>query len=109
VAVIEDFLKLDIRIGKILRAEIFPEAKKPAYKLEIDFGSFGIKRSSAQITANYTPEELKGKLIAAVINFPPRNIAGFNSEVLVLGAVPEEREVILLRPDSYAKPGSRVL
>ena len=108
-AVIEDFLKLDIRIGKILKAEIFPKAKKPAYKLEIDFGSFGIKCSSAQITANYTPEELKGKLVTAVINFPPRNIAGFNSEVLVLGAVPEEGEVILLKPDSYVKPGSRVL
>ncbi len=108
-AVIEDFLKLDIRIGRILRAELFPKAKKPAYKLEIDFGSFGIKRSSAQITANYTPEELRGKLVAAVVNFPPRNIAGFNSEVLVLGAVPGEGKVILLRPDFYVKPGSRVL
>ncbi|MCD6121206.1 MAG: tRNA-binding protein [Spirochaetales bacterium] len=107
-AVIDDFLKLDIRIGKVIRAENFPEAKKPAYKLLIDFGSLGVKHSSAQITKNYKPGELTGKLVVAVVNFPPRKIAGFKSEVLVLGAVPNNGNVVLLKPDFDVIPGAKV-
>jgi len=107
--VIDDFLKLDIRIGKIIKAEFFPEARKPAYKMVIDFGSLGLKHSSAQITQNYKPEDLIGRLIAAVVNFPPRRIAGFKSEVLVLGAVPNKDNVVLLKPDFEVEPGVKVL
>lgn len=94
----DDFLKIDIRIGTILHAEPFPEARKPAYKLTIDFGPLGIKRTSAQITKRYTAEELTGKQIAAVVNFPPKQIANFMSECLVLGAVDGD-DVFLLESD----------
>ncbi|GIM46464.1 putative chaperone CsaA [Collibacillus ludicampi] len=108
-ATIEDFMKLDIRIGTVIEAEPFPEARKPAIKLTIDFGpEVGVKRSSAQITRRYTPEELIGRQVVAVVNFPPRRIAGFKSEVLVLGGVPEEGDVILLRPDETTANGTKI-
>ena len=105
----DEFFRADIRVGRILRAEEFPQARKPAYKLLIDFGALGEKRSSAQITAHYTPAELIGRLVVAVTNFPPRQIASFLSEVLVLG-VPDATsgDVILLAPDSGVPPGTRV-
>lgn len=106
-ATIEDFQKLDIRIGTVLTAGPFPEARVPAIKLEIDFGpEIGIKRSSAQITKRYTPEEMVGRQVVAVVNFPPRRIAGFPSEVLVLGGVPGQGDVILLQPEQAAENGT---
>jgi len=107
-ATIDDFTALDIRIGTVVKAENFPEAKKPAIKLEIDFGPLGILASSAQITHRYTPESLIGKQVAAVVNFPPRRIAGFKSEVLVLGAVPQEGDVVLLQPGHPVDNGTPI-
>ncbi|HXE59300.1 MAG TPA: tRNA-binding protein, partial [Gemmatimonadaceae bacterium] len=99
-ATVDDFLTLDIRVGTVVAAEPFPEARKPAIKLRIDFGpELGVKKSSAQLTVHYTPEQLVGRQVVAVVNFPLRRIAGFESEVLVLGAMPTEREVILLAVD----------
>ena len=105
----EDFTKVEIHIGTVLTAEPFPEAKVPAIKLTVDFGPLGVKQASAQITARYSPEELVGRQVAAVINFPPKKIAGFRSEVLVLGAVPGEGDVVLLAPDDEVPDGTRVL
>jgi tRNA-binding protein len=99
-ATIDDFLKLDIRVGKIIEVNDFPEAKKPAYKLKIDFGSeVGIKNSSVQIVDLYTKEELLGKSVLGVVNFPPRKIGPFESEVLTLGVPNSDGKVILITPD----------
>lgn len=99
-ATIEDFLKLDIRVGVIVAVEEFPEARKPAYKLTIDFGSeIGKKRSSAQITAYYKKEDLVGKKVLGVVNFPPRQIGPFVSEVLTLGVPDDKNQTILITPD----------
>jgi tRNA-binding protein len=103
----EEFFKFDIRTGTITHAEIFPEAHKPAYKLTIDFGDAGIKKSSAQITENYSPESLIGKQIVAVINFPPKQIGKFISECLVLG-VYSQNGVVLLQPDQKVAVGSKI-
>ena len=105
-AVYDDFAKLDIRVGTILKVEAFPKARKPAYKLTIDFGGeIGIKRSSAQITDYYTPENLTGKKIFAVVNFPPRQIADFMSEVLVLGT-DSAGGIVLAVPDKPESAGN---
>ncbi len=104
-----DFLKVDIRSGTIIQAQDFSEAKKPAYKLEIDFGPLGIKRSSAQITAHYTKEKLIGKQILAVVNFYPKQIGKFMSEVLVLGLFDENNQVILIEPSLKVPNGARLI
>ncbi|MGI9140004.1 MAG: tRNA-binding protein [Gemmatimonadaceae bacterium] len=104
----DQFFAVDIRVGRVLSAEPFPEARKPAIKLTIDFGEIGIKRSSAQLTLHYKPEDLVGKLVVAVVNFPPRQIGPFVSEVLVLGACPTPADVILLTPDLDVAPGARI-
>jgi len=104
-----DFEKIEIRAGRIVRAESFPKARKPAYKLWIDFGELGIKQSSAQITKLYTAEELAGRQVLAVTNFPPRQVADFISEVLVLGVVLEDGSVVLIKPDREVPPGARIL
>ena len=103
-----DFEKVDIRVGIVAGAEPFPEAHRPAIKLRIDFGPLGIKRSSAQVAARYRPEDLVGRHVVAVVNFPPKQIGPFVSEVLVLGAYDEGGDVILLRPDAAVDPGARV-
>lgn len=107
-ATFDDFMKLDIRVGTITEAIPFKKAKKPAYQLKVDFGDkLGIKKSSAQITDHYTPEELIGKQVMAVVNFPPRQIADFMSEVLVLGTY-SDGGVILITPDKKAKNGDKL-
>ena len=104
----DHFAAVDMRVGRVLAVEDFPQARRPAWKLRIDFGEeIGVKRSSAQIT-NYTREELEGTLVVAVVNFPPRQIGPVRSEVLVLGALDPEHGVILLRPDRGATIGSRI-
>lgn len=103
-----DFAKLDVRVGRVVAAEPFPEARKPAYRLRIDFGALGEKRSSAQLTKRYRAEGLVGRLVVAVVNFPPKRVAGFESEVLVLGAMAADDDVVLLAPDHDVAPGTRI-
>lgn len=105
---VEDFFRIDIRVGTVLRAESFPAARKPAYRLWVDFGPLGVRQSSAQITALYRPEDLVGRQVVAVVNFPPRTVAGFRSEVLLLGAPTQGGAITLLAPDAYAPDGERV-
>jgi len=104
----EDFSKIDMRVGTIISVDDFPKAKKPAYKLKIDFGSLGVKQSSAQITKLYKKEELVGKQIIAVVNFPKKQIANFMSECLVLGVVLNNGEVVLLQPERKTINGLKI-
>jgi tRNA-binding protein len=105
---INDFGKIDIRVGTILKAELLKEAKIPAYHLEIDFGEIGIKQSSAQITDLYQTEDLVGRQIIAVVNFPPKKIVGINSEVLVMGANDDNNAVVLLEPHNKIPNGAKI-
>ncbi len=105
----EDFEKVDIRVGRVVDAWPFPEARKPSIKLAVDFGSgLGTKKSSAQLTERYTPEGLRGRQVLAVVNFPPKRIAGFESEVLVLGVPDEEGAVVLIAPDREVPSGGKI-
>ena len=104
----DDFEKIDIRAGTVIEVNDFPKARKPAYRMVIDFGELGVKRSSAQVTALYSKEELLNKQVIAVVNFPPKQIADFISECLVLGVYTAEKEVILLQPERKVKNGWKI-
>lgn len=104
----DDFEKVDIRCGTILEAKDFPGARKPAYQLQIDFGPLGIKRSSAQVTGHYRAEDLPGRQVIAVVNFPPKQIANFFSECLVLGVYDDGGQVVLLQPERSVKNGQKI-
>ncbi len=105
----DDFLKVDIRAGRVIRAEPYPEARKPSIKIWVDFGpEIGERKSSAQVTAHYSPETLVGRMVMGVVNFPPRQIGRFMSEVLVLGVPDDAGEVVLLAPDQDVPPGARM-
>jgi tRNA-binding protein len=101
----DDFEKVEMRVGRIIKVEDFPEAKKPSYKLTVDFGEYGIKKSSAQITKLYSKEDLMNRQVIAVTNFPPKQIANFKSEVLILGIPDENGDVVLLKPDKEVELG----
>ena len=103
-----DFEKIDIRVGTITDASVFPEARKPAFRLRIDFGSLGSKTSSAQVTKYYNPDSLIGQQVIAVVNFPPKLIAGFKSECLVLGIYDENNNVVLLQPQQHVSNGLKI-
>jgi tRNA-binding protein len=105
---VSDFERVDMRVGRVLEAEAFPEARKPAYKLRIDFGPLGVRRSSAQLTVHYRPEQLRGRLVIAVVNFPARQIGPVRSEVLVLGVPDSDGAVVLLEPTEDVPLGGRV-
>ena len=107
-ATFEDFQKIDIRVGRIIEVLDFKEASNPSYKVKIDFGELGIKDSSAQITKLYSKKDLHNRQIVAVVNFPPKRVAGFKSEVLVLGVMKEEGEVILIQPEREAPLGYKI-
>ncbi len=107
-ATMEDFDKIEMRVGRVVAVEDFPAARNPSYKLTIDFGPFGTRRSSAAVRPWYTKEQLHGRLVVCVTNFPPRRIATFDSEVLTLGAIDAEKRVTLLEPDADCELGSRV-
>ncbi len=108
-ATIEDFLRLDLRVGRVVDARPFPEARKPAYQLDIDLGPGGIRRSSAQLPGTYPdPAQLVGRLVICVVNFPPRRIAGMASEVLILGGLPQDGRIPLLGVDAGASPGDPI-
>lgn len=107
-ATIEDFLKLDMRVGTVVKAEEFPEARVPALKLVVDFGELGMKQSSAQITKRYKAAQLVGRQVVGIVNFPSRRIAGFDSEVLIIGGVPGEGDVVLLQPDEPVENGTKI-
>jgi tRNA-binding protein len=104
----DDFEKVDIRVGTILEVTDFPKAKKPAYQITIDFGELGIKKSSAQVTAMYSKEELMGKQVVAIVNFPPKQIANFFSECLVLGVYTDKKDVVLLQPERAVSNGWKI-
>jgi len=103
-----DFSKVEMRIGTILTAEVFEEARNPSYKMTIDFGEFGIKKTSAQITKLYQTKDLIGKQIVAVVNFPPKQIANIMSECLILGGLGDDKDVILIQPDQKVKNGTKI-
>jgi len=105
----DDFTKVEMRVGTVLKADDFPEAKNPSYKLEIDFGDLGIRKTSAQITRLYSKDELVGKQVIAVTNFPPKQIANFMSECLVMGVLLDDKEVVLLKPERGVLNGKRIL
>jgi len=105
----DDFLKVDVRVGRIVQVDDFPKARKPAYRLRIDFGELGVKTSSAQLTRHYRKEELAHRLVLAVVNFPPRQIADYFSEVLTLGVMLGEGDIVLVQPDRDVALGSRIL
>ena len=104
----DDFAKVDIRVGRVVQVEDFPKARKPAYQLRIDFGELGVKTSSAQITKHYDKADLIGKLVLAVVNFPPRQIANFFSDVLTLGVVLGDGDIVLIHPERDVPLGSRI-
>ena len=104
----DDFAKVDIRVGRVVQVDEFPKARKPSYQLRIDFGELGVKTSSAQITKYYDKADLVGKLVLAVVNFPPRQIANFFSEVLTLGVVLGDGEIVLVHPERDVPLGSRI-
>lgn len=104
----DDFEKIDIRVGTITEVTDFPKAKKPAYQVRIDFGEYGIRQSSAQITALYTKEELVGRQVVAVMNFPPKQIANFFSECLILGVYTDKKDVVLLQPERKVENGWKI-
>ena len=103
-----DFTKVDMRVGTVINAELFVEVRNPAYKLQIDFGELGIKKTSAQITTLYNLEELIGKQVVAVVNFPPKQIANIMSECLVLGGLGNDKDVVLINPDKKVKNGTKI-
>lgn len=105
----DDFLRVEIRVGRVVRVEDHPRARKPAYKVWVDFGELGVKSSSAQLTRRYTKADLLGRQVVAVVNLEPKRVAGFVSEVLILGAMVTDEDVVLLRPDAEVAPGTRVL